>query len=177
MGQLHSQKVHFRARARFCKAHEPGRRRLDDAMILAHSVHCTECAKINSGFAARYLPRAALQKICAASERHRQSISTCEGRCRTNVPSARIVVPSSAATGLSPVVHPPSRPMDLKSPHRASVETCWQTRHGEHVAENWSLRLKEERVRHAGRPSCYGNDLIRPRSLSVSRHMIHAHRR
>ena len=71
-------------------------------------------------------------------------------------------------------MHPPLRLMDLQSPQRASVETCRQTRHGEHVVENWSLRLKGERVRHAGRLSCYGHGLIRPRSLPVSRPVIHA---
>ena len=135
-------------------------------MKSVHSVHCTECTDFNSALAARYLPRAALPKVCAASERRRQSISTCEGRCRTNVLSAWNVVPSSAATGLSPVVHPPSRPMDLQSPQRTSVETCLQTRHGEHVVENWSLRLKRERDRHAGRPSCNGHGLDPPRTLA-----------
>ena len=160
----------------FCSAHEPGRRRLHDVMNFAHSLHCTECAKFNSGSAARYRPRAALQKVCAASERRRPSISTCEGRRRTNVLSAQNVVPSSAATGLSPVVHPPSRPMDLQSPQRASFETCQQTSHDENVVDNWSWRLIQERDHHAGRPSCNGHGLNPPRTLPVSRPVIHAHR-
>ena len=135
-------KVHSARTRAFVTPRSPGRRRLDDAMILVHSVHCTECTKINSALAARYRSQRALTKVCATSERRRQSISTCEGRRRTNVLSAWNVVPSSAATGLSPVVHPPSRLMDLQSPQRASVETCRQTSHGEHVVENWSLRLK-----------------------------------
>eukprot|EP00966_Prymnesium_polylepis_P127052 2938127-Prymnesium_polylepis.1 len=59
--------------------------------------------------------------------------------------------------------------MDLQSPQRTSLETCRQTRHGEYVVENWSLRLKEERDRYARRPSCSGHGLIRPRPLPVSR--------
>ena len=145
-------------------------------MNLVHSLICGECTKFNSGFAARYRPRAALPKVCAASERGRQSISTCEGRRRTNVLGAWNVVPLSSATGLSPVVHPPSRPTDLQSPQRTSVETCRQTSHDENVVDNWSLRLKQERDHHAGRPSCNGHGLNPPITLPVSRPVIHAHR-
>ena len=160
----------------FCTRRSPGPHRLNDAVILVHSLHVRECTKIASGLAARYRPRRALQKVCAASERRRQSIITCEGRRRTNVLSAWNVVPSSAATGLSPAVHSPSRTMDLQSPQRTSVETCRQTSHGEHVVENRSLRLREERDHHAGRPSCDGHGLIRPMPLPVTRPVIHAHR-
>ena len=117
---------------------------------------------------------------CAESLRRQRAsppaISTCEGRRRRNVLSAWNVVSSSSATGLSPVVHPPSRPTDLQSPQRTSVETCQQTRHGEHVVENRSLKLKGERDHHAGRPSCNGHGLNPPRTLPVSRPVIHAHR-
>ena len=145
-------------------------------MKSTHSLHCSECANLTSGFAARYRPRAALQKVCAASERHRPAISTYEGRCRKNVLSAWNVVSSSSATGLSPVVHPPSRPTDLQSPQRTSVETCRQTSHDENVVENWSWRLIQERDHHAGRPSCNGHGLNPPRTLPVSHPVIHAHR-
>ena len=165
----------MRARA-FGTPHEPGRRPPHLALQSAHSLHCTECADCKSALAARSLPRAGVLKVCATSERRRQSISTCEGRRRTNVLSAWNVVPSSAATGLSPVVHPPSRPMDLQSPQRTSFETCQQTSHDENVVENWSLRLKQERDHHAGRPSCNGHGLNPPRTLPVSRPVIHAHR-
>ena len=45
----------------------------------------------------------------------------------------------------------------------------------ENVVENWSLRLTQERDRHAGRPSCNGHGLNPPRTLPVSRPVIHAH--
>ena len=156
--------------------HEPGRRIPNLALQSAHSVHFTECADCKSTLAARSQPRAGDPQICAASERRRQSIITCERRRRTNVLSAWNVVPSSAATGLSPAVHSPSRTMDLQSPQRTSVETCRQTSHGEHDVENRSLRLREERDHHAGRPSCDGHGLIRPMPLPVTRPVIHAHR-
>ena len=73
-------------------------------------------------------------------------------------------------------MHPPSRPTDLQSPQRTSVETCRQTSHDENVVENWSWRLIQERDHHTGRPSCNGHGLNPPRTLPVSRPVIHAHR-
>ena len=113
----------FRKRARLRHGSRAGTSSAPTAKQSQHSPHRTECWDCESELAARSLPRAADLKVCAASERRRQSIGTLEGRGRTNVLSAWNVVPSSAATGLSPVVHPPSRPIDLQSPQRTSVET------------------------------------------------------
>ena len=164
------------ARAFFGTPHEPGGHRHQLAKQSRHSPHRTECRDCKASDAALRRSRAGVPKVCAASERHRPAISTCEGRCRRNVLSAWNVVSSSSATGLSPVVHPPSRPTDLQSPQRTSVETCRQTSHDENVVENWSWRLIQERDHHAGRPSCNGHGLDPPRTLPVSRPVIHAHR-
>jgi len=140
-----------RGRAVFARGALEGPHRLNDDVNLVHSLHVRECTKFSSGLAARY--RRALQKVCAASERRRQSIITCERRRRTNVLSAWNVVPSSAATGLSPAVHSPSRTMDLQSPQRTSVETCRQTSHGEHDVE--SSREPELEAQRGARSSCW----------------------
>ena len=164
------------ARAQTRTPHEPGWHLpclAKQSAQCARRAHCADCI---SKLAALSLLRAGVPKVCAASERHRPAISTCEGRCRKNVLSAWNVVSSSSATGLSPVVHPPSRPTDLQSPQRTSVETCRQTSHDENVVENWSWKLIQERDHHAGRPSCNGHGLNPPRTLPVSRPVIHAHR-
>ena len=117
MGHFHWGKVQSDRSRIFRHASRAGRSSAPTGFAIpALATHRTECRDCKASDAALRRSRAGVPKVCAASERHRPAISTCEGRCRENVLSAWNVVSSSSATGLSPVVHPPSRPTDLQSP-------------------------------------------------------------